>query len=105
MKNLCIAILCAYMGLGVSAMCSIDGNTCTAATDLEIIRYPFTPIYNEYGSEADFGGDPFVRISPADRSHIHQSFRTQNEMQNRNNYDSNCQFGVCLPSDMQGSLR
>ena len=91
--------------LGVSASCSLEGDFCTATTDIDVIRQPFKPIYNEYGGNADFGDDPVVRISPADRSHIHQTFRTQNEMQNRNNYDSNCQFGVCLPSDMQGSLR
>lgn len=91
-------VLCAF------AACSLEENVCTATTDIDVIRQPFTPIYNEYG-DADFGDDPFVRISPADRSQVNQTFRTQNEMQNRNSYDSNCQFGVCLPSEMQGSLR
>ena len=98
---LCTSLL---LGLVANATCPITEGVCTASTDIETIRQPFTPIYNEY-SDADFGDNPFVRISPADRSQVNQTFRTQNEMQNRNNYDSNCQFGVCLPSDMQGSLR
>ncbi len=106
MKKISLMSICMLVGLIANASCPIDGNggVCTAVTDIDIIRQPFTPIYNEY-SDADFGDNPFVRISPADRSQVHQTFRTQNEMQNRNNYDSNCQFGVCLPSDMQGSLR
>ena len=87
------------------ASCPINGDgVCTATNDLNTIRQPYQPIYQEYGDNANFS-NPFIRLSPADNSQIERTFRTQNEMQNTRNYDSNCQFGVCLPKDDNTMIR
>ena len=91
------------LSAGIScASCPIDGLVCSAS-DAARIREPYKPIYNDYGRSADFGGEPFVRIAPADRSNVERSFKDHNQLQNQNQYKANCQFGVCLPSDMSNN--
>lgn len=88
-----------------NATCPIEADgICTASNDINIIRQPYQPIYQEKSGNANFD-NPFIRLNPADNSQVERTFRTQNEMQNTTNYDSNCQFGVCLPSDTNTMLR
>ncbi len=94
-----VSAVCANLSF---AACSIDGRVCTA-NDAALIREPYKPIYKDYGNAADFGGEPFVRIAPADRSSVDRTFKDHNQLQNQNQYKANCQFGVCLPSDMSNN--
>lgn len=96
-----IAILITGAGAAY-ASCSVDGLVCTAS-DAALIREPYKPIYQNYDKAADFAGQPFIRLAPADRSNVDRTFKDHNQLQNQKQYNSNCQFGVCLPSDMQNN--
>ncbi len=100
-KMIIAAILLVNAGIGFAA-CSIDGLVCSA-TDAARIREPYKPMYQNYDKAADFNGEPFIRLAPADRSSVDRTFKDHNQLQNQNQYNSNCQFGVCLPSDMQNN--
>ena len=104
MKKDLFVILCVIVFAGVAnASCPVDG-VCTATNDLNMIRKSYQPIYQDVSGNVNFD-DPLIRLSPADNSQVERTFRTQNEMQNTTNYDSNCQFGVCLPSDNNNMFR
>lgn len=83
----------------VFATCPLDSKACSiTAFDESLIRAPFKPIYNEYDGNADFGSDPFVRLSPAQRQELDRNFQLKNGAEVQSNpYNSDCQFGVCLP--------
>lgn len=96
-------VIAAITGIS-NATCSInDINTVCTANDTARIREPYKPIYNDYGRSADFGGDPFVRLSPANRNNVDRNFKNQNPQQEQKQYNANCQFGVCLPSNMSST--
>ena len=102
MKKMFLIITCLLFCANLSySACAIENtNTVCTATDAARIREPYKQIYRDYSGNADFNGEPFIRISPADRSSVERTFKDHNELQNQSQYDSNCQFGVCLPSDM-----
>lgn len=98
-KILFLCSLLLFSSSIVKASCSIEQlGVCTATNDISTIRRAYQPIYQDKSGNANFD-NPFIRLTPADNSQVERTFRTQNEMQNTTNYDSNCQFGVCLPSD------
>ena len=99
MKKIFITGLLLSFSTIAYATCPLEGGSCAIATDIPIIRERFKPIYSEYDSAADFGGNPFIRLTPTERPELERDFRTKNEMNNETNYDSGCQFGVCLPND------
>lgn len=85
--------------MSVFATCPLDGGSCSvAAYDQSVVRAPFKPIYGEYGGNADFGDNPFIRLNPLERPELGRNFHMKNEMEmDTNGYNSGCQFGVCLP--------
>ena len=98
-KILLISVGFLFSALSVIATCPLEGGTCSvAAFDQSIIRAPFNPIYGEYGGNADFGEDPLIRLNPAQRPELGRNFQMKNELEmNTDSYNSDCQFGVCLP--------
>ncbi len=85
---------------GTGAVCSIDDSDMVCSTsDSALLREPYKPIYNDYSDSADLGGSPFVRLAPVDRSSVDRTFKDHNSLQNIPDYTSNCQFGVCLPTN------
>ena len=99
-KVLMMFVAGVYMSLPVFATCPLDSVECSvAAFDQSVIRAPFKPIYSEYGSGVDFGEDPVIRLNPVERVELDRNFHMKNEMKmNQDSYNSDCQFGVCLPN-------
>lgn len=84
----------------VNAVCSIDDpNMVCSTSDSSLLREPYKPIYHDYSDTADLGGAPFIRLAPVDRSDVERTFKDHNDLQNIPEYSSNCQFGVCLPTN------
>ncbi len=84
----------------VNAVCSIDDPDMVCSTsDSALLREPYKPIYKDYSGTADLGGSPFIRLAPVDRSDVERTFKDHNDLQNIPDYTSNCQFGVCLPTN------
>lgn len=95
MKKL-IIILISMMSLPVFASCPIDGGACTASSNWEA-----TPLQQKYVPDRlqDLQRtDSFqpTYITPYHDALINTDTGTAQNT-NENNYNSNCQFGVCLP--------
>lgn len=99
MKKILLFVFGLCIVTPVFAVCPLDATTCSvAAYDQSVIRAPFKPIYKEIGGAVEFGDNPFIRLSPAERPELNRNFHMKNELEmNTDGYNSDCQFGVCLP--------
>lgn len=93
MKKLLLIILCLTAGIPSFALCPIDENN-TVCT-LPMYREQVLPIYQEKGGIYNYGNNPNVHLQPIKREDPITNMRNPN---NELNYNSSCQFGVCLPT-------
>ena len=76
------------------ATCPID----ESATVCQVpgFREKVSPIYNPSGNIKEFSGSPEARLNPIDRSDTRREANSFAPQENNFNYNSSCQFGVCL---------
>ena len=79
----------------VFAMCSIDdANVCSSS--LPGMREEFSSRYNPKSNINEFSNTPEARLNPIKRDNIEYQMRQFAPTENNFNYNSSCQFGVCL---------
>lgn len=77
-----------------NAMCSIDdeNTACTA----QAFREQMSPTYNPQSNIQEFSGTPEARLKPIKRDNVNTQTRNFAPTESNYNYNSSCQFGVCL---------
>ena len=78
----------------VFAMCSIDESATVCS--VPGFREKVSPIYNPNSQINEFSGSPEARLTPLNRSDIRNEANSFAPSENNFNYNSSCQFGVCL---------
>lgn len=78
----------------VFAMCSIDESATVCS--VPGFREKVLPIYNPNSQIKEFSGSPEARLTPLNRSDIRNEANSFAPSENNFNYNSSCQFGVCL---------
>ena len=78
----------------VFAMCSIDESATVCS--VPGFREKVSPIYNPNSQIKEFSGSPEARLTPLNRSDIRNEANSFAPSENNFNYNSSCQFGVCL---------
>lgn len=78
----------------VFAMCSIDESATVCS--VPGFREKVSPIYNPNSQIKEFSGSPEARLTPLNRSEIRNEANSFAPSENNFNYNSSCQFGVCL---------
>lgn len=76
------------------AMCSVDEGTTVCS--VPGFREKVSPIYNPNSQIKEFSGSPEARLTPLNRSEIRKEANSFAPSENNFNYNSSCQFGVCL---------
>lgn len=96
MKKLFIitSILIVSLCLPSFATCSIEENETVCS--LPDFREKVSPIYNPNSNITEFSGSPEARLAPLDRSDIRNESGSFAPTESNFNYNSSCQFGVCL---------
>ena len=70
---------------GGETVCSVPG-----------FREQVTPVYSPHSNISEFSESPEARLNPLDRSDIRQQADSFAPTESNFNYNSSCQFGVCL---------
>ena len=78
----------------VFAMCSLDESATVCS--VPGFREKVSPIYNPNSQIKEFSGSPEARLTPLNRSDIRNEANSFAPSENNFNYNSSCQFGVCL---------
>ena len=78
----------------VFAMCSIDESATVCS--VPGFREKVSPIYNPNSQIKEFSGSPEARLKPLNRRDISNEANSFAPSENNFNYNSSCQFGVCL---------
>ena len=78
----------------VFAMCSIDESATVCS--VPGFREKVSPIYTPNSQIKEFSGSPEARLTPLNRSDIRNEANSFAPSENNFNYNSSCQFGVCL---------
>ena len=76
------------------AMCSVDEGTTVCS--VPGFREKVSPVYNPNSQIKEFSGSPEARLTPLNRSDIRKEANSFAPSENNFNYNSSCQFGVCL---------
>ena len=77
------------------AACPIEGGETVCS--LPGFRERVSPVYNPSGDNiSEFSDSPEARLKPVDRSDIREQAQSFAPTENDFNYNSSCQFGVCL---------
>lgn len=79
----------------VFALCSIEegAETCSISAGF---REEMSPTYNPQSSIKEFSGTPEARLNPIKRDNTDNQSRSFAPAESNFNYNSSCQFGVCL---------
>ena len=89
-----VVILAFLISLPAFGMCPVNGdNTVCALPDF---RKEVEPIYNPGYGISEFSNTPEARLKPLDRKDIIQQSKEFSPSGSEFNYNSSCQFGVCL---------
>lgn len=76
------------------ATCPVDGNTVCAVPGF---REQVPPVYNPaFSNINEFSGSQEARLNPLDRSDIREQSQSFAPTESNYNYNTDCQFGVCL---------
>ncbi len=95
MKKFFIITLLLGFALPLKAVCPVDDNA-TVCT-LPGFREPFTPTYSPKSNINEFADSPEARLNPIHRDEeIQKQTREFDPIESNFNYNSSCQFGVCL---------
>lgn len=76
------------------AACPVDGGETVCS--LSGFRERVSPIYSPSSNISEFSDSPEARLKPIDRSDIREQAQSFAPTQYDYNYNSSCQFGVCL---------
>ena len=76
------------------ALCPIDGGETVCS--LPGFREQVTPVYYPQTNISEFADSPEARLNPLDRSDIREQAESFAPQESNFNYNSSCQFGVCL---------
>ena len=88
------SILIVSVFLPSFALCPVhEGAT---ACSVPAVREKVSPIYNPNSQIKEFSGSPEARLTPLNRSDIRNEANSFAPSENNFNYNSSCQFGVCL---------
>ena len=96
MKKILIlsTILIVSMFLPCFATCPIDEGATVCS--VPSFREKVSPIYNPNSHIKEFSGSPEARLTPLNRSDIRKEADSFAPSESNFNYNSSCQFGVCL---------
>lgn len=96
MKKILFSFVFSMFAVPVFAVCSITGEACAAPVNFEpqSLQEQMVPNHLQDLQKTDAFQRDFVK--PYDSSLIHT--RTNSQPQS-NDYNSNCQFGICLPGN------
>lgn len=92
MKKFLLLIL--LVNLPTFGMCSIDN--LDEVCSLPGFREQVSPTYNPRNNIREFSSSPEARLKSIDRSDISKQVRDFAPVESDFNYNSSCQFGVCL---------
>ena len=76
------------------AACPIEGGETVCS--LPGFREQVSPVYQTRNGISEFSGTPEARLNPLDRSDIRDQAGSFAPTESNYNYNSSCQFGVCL---------
>ncbi len=101
MKKL-IVLFSLLMTLPCLSACPIESGemVCSVAG----FREQVTPTYQPRGNIREFSSSPEARLNAIDRSEISKQIRDFSATESNFNYNSSCQFGVCLQQDQNTPL-
>ena len=91
-----LIILGILLSVPAFAMCPIDDNEAVCSSSVPGMRAQFTPTYNPQSAISEFSDTPEARLNPIKRDNIEYQMRQFAPTENNFNYNSSCQFGVCL---------
>lgn len=83
-----------FATMPVFALCSIEEGAEVCA--VPGFREKFQPTYNPQSNLKEFSDTPEARLNPVKRTDFSEEARNFSNPNSNNNYNSNCQFGVCL---------
>ena len=89
-----LLILSLLIVLPSFAACSIDIGE--SVCSLPNVREPFSPIFSSNENISDFSDSPVIRLNPIKHGEIESEFRNFSPNESNYNYNSSCQFGVCM---------
>ncbi|MBO5434830.1 hypothetical protein J6A31_03275 [bacterium] len=96
MKKFFLATLCAFFTVPAFATCAISGESCAFSIEPpSSIQSKYLPNRIEDIRKPDAFRPHYVK--PYYDEMINTETGSASNIQNENNYNSNCQFGVCLP--------
>lgn len=83
------------ISMPVFALCSIEegADVCSASAGF---REKFSSIYSPQSGIKEFSATPEARLNPVKRTDFSNEARNFSNTESNFNYNSNCQFGVCL---------
>jgi len=83
-----------FAALPVLALCSIEEGA--EVCSIPGFRTKFQPTYNPQSNLKEFSGSPEARLNPVKRTDFSDESRNFTNPDNKFNYNTSCQFGVCL---------
>ena len=86
-----LSMLLAYPSF---ASCPVDDSATVCS--LPGFREQVSPVYQQETSIREFADTPEVRLKPLERDDISPSLKTVAPAGSNFNYNSSCQFGICL---------
>lgn len=89
------------MAFPAFAVCSIDSLDENAVCAVPGFREKFSPTYGPQSGIKEYSGTPEARLNPIKRSDFSKEARDFSYTESNFNYNSNCQFGVCLQDNAQ----
>ena len=94
MKKIVLIIFMSIFSLPVCAVCSITGGACSAPVNFEpqSLEQKLVPDHLQQMQRTDAFQNDIQK--PFDDRTINSTSRSETE---NNDYNSNCQFGVCIP--------
>lgn len=95
MKKIFI-FFCLLLTVPTFAMCSVEEGATVCSSSIAGIREEFSPTYNPQSGISEFSDTPEARLKPIKRDNIEYQMRQFEPTESNFNYNSSCQFGVCL---------
>ena len=95
MKKIFI-FFCLLLTVPTFAMCSVEEGATLCSSSVAGIREEFSPTYNPQSGISEFSNTPEARLKPIKRNDIEYQMRKFAPSESNFNYNSSCQFGVCL---------
>lgn len=98
MKKFAVLLFSLFITMPVHALCPVDSGE--KVCSIPQFRQQVSPIFRDRNTGTDLS-NPQVQLQPLDRSSSMEQMRGPN---NNLNYNSGCQFGICLQDPNKSRL-